>query len=94
MFYLLREARFSSAVIGGVGPNSKSIVNGTEISGPCDLVVSSDVVPSSVRTIGSESVPVEVEEGGSLELPPKRPLILSINLSVRGSEWLNSIPRL
>lgn len=94
MFCLLREARFSSAVIGGVGPNSKSIVNGTEISRPWDLVVSSGVLSSSVRPIGSESVPVGVEEEGSLGLPPKRPLILSINQSVRGSEWLNSIPRL
>ena len=76
--YLLRAARFSSAVMGGAEPNSKSMVRGIVTSRPGDLGVSSDVVLSSVRTVGSESVPVEMEEGGSLEPPPKRPLILSI----------------
>jgi len=47
----------------------------------------SDVVVSSARIVGSESVPVEVEEEGSLELPPKRPLILSANRSAGDSEY-------
>lgn len=68
--------------MGGVEPNSKSIVNGIVTSRPGDLGISSDAVLSSVRTVGSESVSVEVEEGGSLEPPPKRPLILSIYLLV------------
>ena len=63
--------------MGGLGPNSKSIVNGIVTSSPGDLGVSSDVVLSSVRTVGSESVPVEVDEEGLLGPPPKRPLILS-----------------
>jgi len=62
------------------------MVNGTVTSRP-----DSDVVISSARTVGSESVPVEVEEEGSLELPPKRPLILSANRSARDPEY-NLIP--
>ena len=81
-FYLLREARLSSGVMGGVEPKSKSIVNEIVTSGPGEFGVSSDAVLSSARTVGSESVPVEVEE----EPPPKRPLILSKNHSVRDSE--------
>ena len=65
--------------MGGVGPNSKSTVNGIVTSEPGDLSGSSDVTISSTRSVSSESVPVEVEEEGSLELPPKRPLILSVN---------------
>ena len=76
MLYLSRATRFSAAVMGGVEPNSKSMVNGTVTSRP-----DSGVVISSGITVGSESVPVEVEEEGSLELPPKRPLILSVNQS-------------
>jgi hypothetical protein len=72
--------------MGGVEPNSKSMVNGTEISRPEDLDVSSDASLSSVRTVGSESVLVAVEEEGSLEPPPKRPLILSANQSIGDSE--------
>ena len=64
--------------MGGVEPNSKSIVNGTVTSRPDDLGVSSDVVLSSARTVDSESVSVGMEEEGSPELPPKRPWILSI----------------
>ena len=72
--------------MGGVEPNSKSIVNGIVTSRPGDLGGSSDVVTSSARMVGSESVPVEVEEEGSLELPPKRPLILSVDQSAGYSE--------
>ena len=57
------------------------MVNGMVTSRP-----DSDVVISSARTVGSESVPVEVEEEGSLELPPNRPLILSANQSAGNSE--------
>lgn len=64
--------------MGGVGPNSNSMDNGTEIWRPEDSAVSSGGVFSSVRTGGSESV-LEVEREGSLELPPNRPLILSAN---------------
>jgi hypothetical protein len=63
--------------MGGVGPNSKSMVNGIEISEPEGLGVSSGVVFSSARTLDPESVPVGVGEEGLLGLPPKRPLILS-----------------
>jgi len=80
--------------MGGVEPNSKSIVSGTVTSRPGDLGVPSDVVVSSARTVGSESVPVEVEEEGSLELPPKRPLILSENRSVGDAEKIYPIPHL
>ena len=73
--------------MGGVEPKSKSIVNGIVISRPGDLGGSSDV-SSSARMVGSESVPVEVEEEGSLELPPKRPLILSVDSQL---EILNTI---
>ena len=72
--------------MGGVGPNSKSMVNGTEISTPWGLGVSSCMVLSSVRAIGSESVLVEGGEEGSLEPPPKRPFILSTNQLARDSE--------
>ena len=94
IFYLLRAVRFSSAVMGGVEPNSKSIVNGIVTSRPGDLGVSSDVVFSSVRTVGSESVPVEVDEEGLLEPPPKRPLILSIYQLAEGVERNRLIPHL
>jgi hypothetical protein len=80
--------------MGGLEPNSKSIVNGTVTSRPCALSGSSDVLLSSARIVGSESVPVEVEEGGSLELPPKRPLILSINLLAGDLQGICSIPHL
>ena len=81
-------------VIGGVEPNSKSIVNGIVTSRPGDLGVSSDVVLSSVRTVGSESVPVEVDEEGLLEPPPKRPLILSTYQLAEGVERIRLIPHL
>jgi hypothetical protein len=76
--------------MGGVGPNSKSIFNGIVNSRPEDLGVSSGVVVSSVITIDSESVPAEVGEEGSLGPPPKRPLILSKNLSVSNPERFDS----
>ena len=91
MLYRLREARFSSAVMGGVGPNSNSIFNGIVISKPEDLGVSPGEVVSSVRAIGSESVPAEAEEEGSLGPPPKRPLILSKNELVRDPQGFDSI---
>ena len=80
--------------MGGAEPNSNSIVNGIVTSRPDDLGVPSDVVLSSVRTVGSESVPVEVGEEGSLEPPPKRPLILSKNQSIGDSERIYPIPHL
>jgi len=63
--------------MGRVGPNSKSFVNGIVASGSGDLGVSSDVVLSSVRPVGSKLVPVEADEEGLPGPPPKRPLILS-----------------
>lgn len=80
--------------MGGVGPNSKSMVNGIVTSSPDDLVVSSDGVLSSVRTIGSVSVPVGAGEEGSLEPPPKRPLILSKNHSIGDSGEIRPISHL
>ena len=74
--------------MGGAEPNSKSIVNGIVTSRPGNLGASSDVVLSSVRTVGSESVPVGVDEEGLLVPPPKKPLILSIYKSTQ-QETLN-----
>ena len=70
------------------------MVNGIVNSSSDDLDVSSDVVLSSVRTMDSESVPVGVGEEGSLEPPPKRPLILSKNHSVGDFGWIRPIPHL
>jgi len=78
--------------MGGVEPNSKSIVNGIVTSRPGNLEGSPDVAISSARTVGSESVSVEVEEGGSLGLPPKRPLILSMNHQSAGDSERYFIP--
>ena len=80
--------------MGGVEPNSKSIVNGTVMSRPDDLGVSSDVVLSSARTVDSESVSVGMEEEGSPEPPPKRPLILSTYQLAEGVERIRLIPHL
>lgn len=80
--------------MGGVEPNSKSIVNGIVTSRPDDLSGSSGVMISSAKSLSSESVPVKVEEEGSLEPPPKRPLILSVNQSAGDSEQVHSVPHL